>query len=401
MGLIVQKYGGTSVGTIDKMREIAKKVIEKYKQGNEMVVVVSAMGKTTDTLIGLAKEVSANPSKRELDMILSTGEQISISLLSMVFQEYGYESVALTGFQAGIKTEGVHTKNRIIDIDIENIKNHLSEGKIVVVAGFQGINENGDITTLGRGGSDTTAVALAAKLNCACEIYTDVEGIYGVDPRLYPGAKKLGAISYEEMMEMSSLGAGVMETRAVEIGCKYSIPIYVASSSENKKGTYIKEYDETMEGKVITGLSVNDDVLMVTINNILNKSKNISKIFEELAKEHINIDMISQTAPKNGYVNITFTTAKEDFNTIEEILNGFKKNFGDIEISTDSNITKVSVVGIGMNKHTGVAAKVFSVFSEHDIEFKQVTTSEISISLTIDSKDKQSAVEVLAKEFNL
>lgn len=401
MALIVQKYGGTSVGTIEKMRVIAKKVIEKYEQGNEMIVVVSAMGKTTDTLIGMAKEVSENPNKRELDMILSTGEQISIALLSMVFQEYGYDSIALTGFQAGIKTEGVHTKNRIIDIDIENLKRHLETGKIIVVAGFQGINENGDITTLGRGGSDTTAVALAAKLNCACEIYTDVEGIYSVDPRLYPSAKKLNAISYEEMMEMASLGAGVMEPRAVEIGCKYGIEIYVASSHENKIGTYIKEYDETMEGNVITGISVSDDVLMVTVNNVLYKSKDIAYIFEQLAKENINVDMISQTAPKNGYVNITFTSSKGDAFTINEILKKFSEDMEWIDASTDSNITKISVVGIGMNNYSGVAAKVFSIFSDNNIEFKQVTTSEISISLTIDSKDKQIAVSSLAKELDL
>lgn len=401
LALIVQKYGGTSVGTIDKMRIIAQKVIKKYKEGNEMVVVVSAMGKTTDTLIGMAREVSSNPSKREMDLILSTGEQISIALLSMVFQEYGYDSVALTGFQAGIKTEGIHTKNRIIDIDIENIKKHLDEGKIIVVAGFQGINENGDITTLGRGGSDTTAVALAAKLNCTCEIYTDVEGIYGVDPRLYPNAKKLDTISYEEMMEMASLGAGVMEPRAVEIGCKYGILIYVASSQADKKGTYIKEYDETMEGNVITGISVSDDILMVTINNVLFNSKNITHIFERLAKENINVDMISQTAPRDSFVNVTFTSSKDDVYTIQEILKDYSKEVEGIDVSTDSNITKISVVGIGMNSHSGVAAKVFSIFSNNDIEFKQITTSEISISLTIDTKDKQLAVNALAKEFNL
>lgn len=400
MTTIVQKYGGTSVGTIDKIKAVAKKVIAKKKDGNDMVVVVSAMGKTTDKLIEMAREISKNPNKREVDMLISTGEQVTIALLSMAFQEYGYDSVSLTGFQAGIKTEGDYTKNRIADIDIEIVKNHLNEGKIVVVAGFQGMNENGDITTLGRGGSDTTAVALAAKLNCVCEIYTDVDGIYGVDPRVWPNAKKLDNISYEEMMEMASLGAGVMETRAVEIGCKYKIPIYVASTHGDKKGTYIKEYDETMEEKIITGLSISDDVLMVTVNNVPYNSKNISIVFEKLAKHNVNIDMISQTAPFNGYVNVSFTASREDINAINEIEKELKREMG-IKLSKESNITKLSVVGIGMMKQSGVAAEIFSIFAENDIEFKQVTTSEISISYTLDSKDKQKAVTILANKLNL
>lgn len=401
MATIVQKYGGTSVGTIDKIKAVAKKVIDRKQKGDNVVVVVSAMGKSTDHLIDMAKQISENPNKREMDMLVSTGEQVSISLLSMAFHEFGFDSVSLTGFQAGIRTEGAHTKNRISDIDIENVKKHLNDGKIVVVAGFQGINENGDITTLGRGGSDTTAVALAAKLKCTCEIYTDVEGIYSVDPRVWPNAKKLDNISYEEMMEMASLGAGVMETRAVEIGCKYKIPIYVASSHGNTKGTYIKEYDETMEGKAITGLSISDDVLMVTVNNVLQNSKNIALVFERLAKYNVNVDMISQTAPFNGYVNVSFTTSKEDEKTIDQITKELKEVIEGIKVSKDSNITKVSVVGIGMMKQAGVAAEIFSIFSDNDIEFKQVTTSEISISYTIDAKDKQKAVTVLAKALNL
>lgn len=401
LATIVQKYGGTSVGTIDKIKAVAEKVIERKKEGNDIVVVVSAMGKTTDKLIDMAKQISDNPNKREMDMLISTGEQVTIALLSMAFQESGYDSVSLTGFQAGIKTGGVHTKNRIFDIEIQNVENHLKDGKIVVVAGFQGMNENGDITTLGRGGSDTTAVALAAKLNCTCEIYTDVDGIYGVDPRVWPNAKKLDYISYEEMMEMASLGAGVMETRAVEIGCKYKIPIYVASTHGNQKGTYIKEYDETMEEKVITGLSISDDVLMVTVNNVPYNAKNISIIFDKLAKHHVNIDMISQTAPFNGYINVSFTSSKEDVNTINEVEKELNAEIQGIKVSKESDITKLSVVGIGMMKQSGVAASIFTIFAENDIEFKQVTTSEISISYTLDSKDKQKAVTVLAEKLNL
>ncbi|WP_017416303.1 aspartate kinase [Clostridium tunisiense] len=401
MAIVVQKYGGTSVGTADRIKAVAERVIKRKKAGDEVVVVVSAMGKATDHLINMAKEISPNPNKRELDMLLATGEQVSIALLSMAFQQYGFDSISLTGLQAGIKTTGVHTKNIITDIDIDTVKNYLDAGKIVVVAGFQGVNENGDITTLGRGGSDTTAVALAAKLNCICEIYTDVDGICSVDPRVYPMAKKIHNISYEEMMEMASLGAGVMETRAVEIGCKYNIPIYVALSSEEKRGTYIKEYDETMEEKAITGLTINDDILMVTINNVLHKSKNVSIIFNKLANHHINIDMISQTAPLHDYVNVSFTANLEDEQAIDKVTTELMDEMPDIEIYKDSNVAKVSVVGIGMKKQSGVAGTVFNIFADNDIEFKQVTTSEISISYTIDSKDTHKAALVLAKGLNL
>ena len=401
MAAVVQKFGGTSVGTIDKIKAVAKKVIQRKEQGNDMVIVVSAMGKTTDSLIAMAKEISPNPNKRELDMLVSTGEQISIALLSMAFQEYGYDSISLTGFQAGIKTEGHHTKNTITDIDLKNVKRHLNDGKIVVVAGFQGINDKGDITTLGRGGSDTTAVALAAKLKCTCEIYTDVEGVYSVDPRVYPKAKKLDAISYEEMMEMASLGAGVMETRAVELGYKYNIPIYVAMTHGDKMGTMIKEYDETMEGKVITGLTINDDILMITVNNVEYTSKNIAAIFDKLAKHNVNIDMISQTAPFEGHVNVSFTCPKEDSYAIDEISKALQSEMPGIEVSKESEVTKLSVVGIGMMKQSGVAARVFNIFADNNIEFKQVTTSEISISYTINASDKQKAVDVMAKALDL
>jgi aspartate kinase len=295
----------------------------------------------------------------------------------------------------------LHTKNRITDIDLKNVEKHLSEGRIVVVAGFQGINENGDITTLGRGGSDTTAVALAAKLKCICEIYTDVEGIYSVDPRLCPSAKKLDAISYSEMMEMASLGAGVMETRAVELGYKFNIPIYVGMTHGDKKGTMIKEYDATMEGRVITGLTTNDDVLMITVNNVEYKSKNIAVIFDKVAKYNINIDMISQTAPFEGHVNVSFTCSTDDSYSMEMVAKELQVVMPNVEVSRESHITKLSVVGIGMMKQSGVAAKVFNIFADNNIEFKQVTTSEISISYTINSSDKQKAVNALAVALDL
>ncbi|MGF7056624.1 aspartate kinase [Brassicibacter mesophilus] len=401
MAIIVQKYGGSSVETIDKMKDIAKKVIDRKIEGNDMVIVISAMGKTTNNLIAMTKDISESPCKRELDMLLSTGEQVSISLLSMVFKEFGYDAISLTGLQAGIRTQGNHTKSRIEDIDIDIIKAHLNKDKIVIVAGFQGVNKDGDITTLGRGGSDTTAVALAAKLNCLCEIYTDVEGIYSVDPRLYKGAKKLQSISYEEMMEMSSLGAKVMETRSVEIGHKFNVPIYVALSNGKIQGTYIKELDENMEQRTVTGLTASDNVLMVTINNVPYNTQNISLIFEKLADEDINVDMISQTSPYDGYVNVSFTTAKDDENSINIIIAELKKEMSSIEVTKDSNISKISVIGTGMRHHSGVAAKVFNIFANNSIEFKQVTTSEISISYTISNLNKQKAINVLARELNL
>lgn len=401
MDIVVQKYGGTSVGSIDKIKAVAKRVIAEKDKGKNIVVVVSAMGKTTDHLVNLSREISKNPSKRDLDMLLSTGEQVSISLLSMAFQEYGYESISLTGFQAGIKTKGAYTKNKILDIDIRKIKEFLSKGKIVVVAGFQGINETGDITTLGRGGSDTTAVAIAAKLKCECSIYTDVEGIYSVDPRLYKDSKKLDYISYEEMMEMASLGAGVMETRAVELGCKYNVPIYVASSLQDKKGTYIKERDSRMEEKVITGLSVSNDVLMITVNNILFKSNNIANIFEKVAAENVNVDMISQTSPLNERVNLSFTTSKEDIYSIRNVMDEIKRQNSELEVMIEDDISKISLVGIGMMNQSGVTGRVFRALADNEIEFRQITTSEISISYTLNSEDKEKAVEVLAREFDL
>ena len=397
----MQKYGGTSVAKKKKKKNIAKKIVAEKEKGHDLVVVVSAMGKTTDDLIELSKKISTNPDKRDLDMLLSTGEQVSISLLSMALKEYGVDAICLTGFQAGIKTQGPHTKNKIIDIDIEKVKSYLKEGKVVVVAGFQGMNEKGDITTLGRGGSDTTAVALAAKLRGGCHIYTDVDGIYSVDPRLYKEAKKLDDISYEEMMEMASLGAGIMEPRAVEIGCKYQIPIYVASSQHDITGTTIRGVDHNMEENVITGLSISDDVLMVTISNLEFKVENIAIVFEKLAEANINVDMISQTAPINGIVNLSFTASTDDYDVIKEVMQQLKKQYQEIDIELEDDITKVSVIGVGMLNQSGVTGKIFRILANHHISFRQVTTSEISISYTINKKDKATTVAVLAGELGL
>lgn len=398
---VVQKYGGTSVGTIEKIKNIAEHLKKLKDIGTELVVVVSAMGKSTDALIKMAYEINERPCKRELDRLMSTGEQQTIALLTMALHNLGIDAISLTGLQAGITTEGLHTKSKIKKIDAERVVKNLENGKIVIVAGFQGYNEIGDVTTLGRGGSDTSAVALAASLGCHCEIYTDVDGIYTVDPREYSLAKKIDYISYEEMMEMSNLGAGVMEVRAVELGKKYNVPIYVARSLSNTKGTYIKERDEKMEDRVITGLSINENTMMAGIRNIPNNPQDIALIFEELGKEHVNVDMISQSLLGKEILDLSFTCPKTEEDLFDNAISSIKKRLPNINVSKKTELVKISLVGIGMMSHSGVAGIVFSIFAKENIRFYQVTTSEISISYTIDSENKEKAVNAIAKEFTL
>lgn len=398
---IVQKYGGTSVGTIEKIQNIARHLTKLKKAGNDLVVVVSAMGKMTDELIAKAKALNPNPNRRELDRLMSTGEQQSIALLTIALHAEGIDAISLTGLQAGIVTEGIHTKAKIKNIDANRIEEHLNEGKVVIVAGFQGYNKDGDVTTLGRGGSDTSAVALAAALKCRCEIYTDVDGIYSVDPRAYAPAKKLDNISYEEMMEMSNLGAGVMEVRAVELGKKYGVEIYVARSLGDVPGTFIKERDENMEAKVITGLSINDNILMVGIKNIPNNPQDVALIFEELGKAHVNVDMISQSLLGKEILDLSFTCPLTEEDLFDSAISLIKEKLTQIDVTKKSTLIKISLVGIGMMSHSGVAATVFQAFAKEDIRFYQVTTSEISISYTIDKENREKAVNALAKEFNL
>jgi len=398
---VVQKYGGTSVGTIEKIKKIAQNLVEQRNQEKELIIVVSAMGKTTNTLLAKAVSITSNPNKRELDRLLSVGEQETIALLTMALNELGAEAISLTGYQAGIETTGIHTKSKIKSIDSKKLENYLTEGKIVIVAGFQGINKAGDITTLGRGGSDTSAVALAASLKCECEIYTDVDGIYGVDPRVYSKAKKIDEISYEEMMEMSSLGAGIMEVRAVELGKKYSVPIYVGRTLSDKRGTRIVEKNLDMEEKLITGLGITDNIILATLKSLENTPENISIIFEALGNAGVNIDMISQTLVDNKELNLSFSCPYDEMNLLDEALDNIKKVLEEVKIEEHVHFTKISLVGIGMMSHPGVAGKVFKVFAREGIIFYQVTTSEISISYAIDPKDKDRAVQALAEEFNL
>lgn len=400
MAIVVQKYGGSSVGTIEKIKKVAQTVVKRKQAGDDVIVVVSAMGDTTDDLIGLANEVTSNPDKRELDALLSTGEMMSSALLAMAIKASDYDAISYTAYQIGIKTTGQHGKSLIDDINGENIKKSLSEGKIVIVAGFQGINEEGHITTLGRGGSDTTAVAIAVKLDGICEIYTDVDGIYSVDPRKYKDAKKLDEIDYEEMLELSSLGAQVMHSRSIELGQKYNIPIYVGLSNSDIKGTVIKGVNNmNMESKPVTGLATSDDDVAITIRDMESDINTVSSLFESVASKRINIDMISQTAPVNNRVNLSFTIPKVDLNECLEIIKPFYSS--ESQIAIDEDITKFSVVGIGMKTTSGVASKMFKLLSTNDIGVKMITTSEIRITCAIKQKDKIKAINVIASEFNL
>lgn len=399
--ITVLKYGGSSVGDYSKMRAIAEKIKKRKARGESLVLVLSAMGKTTNSLIEMAKEAAENPNQRELDVILATGEQVSIALLTMILNDKGLKAISLTGFQAGILTEGVHTKNLIKNVDHEKILSYLNSGYIVVVAGFQGINEKGDLTTLGRGGSDTTAVAIAAKLGAKCEIYTDVEGIYGVDPRLYGQARRMDTITYEEMIEMAALGAKVMEPRSVEIAKNYGIDLYVAEAHSEKVGTWILGGKPKVEQRSITGLSVSDQILMVNIQHLPDPTINIARIFNELSSESINVDMISQTQSDHGTAGIAFTVMKEDEKIVNVILNRFFKDQQEVKISKISERVKVSVVGSGMRTQHGVAARIFDLFAQNKILYQQVTTSEISISYTMDKEVMPLAVRLIAKTFDL
>ena len=399
--IIVHKYGGSSVSTTEKIINIAKYLGNVKDQGNDVVVVVSAMGKMTDELIKLANEITDRPNLREMDRLMSIGEQKTIALLSIALQNLGYNAISLTGEQAGIKTIGHHTKNRIDCINGEIIKSHLNQGKIVVVAGFQGVNEKGDVTTLGRGGSDTSAVALAASLKAKCEIYTDVDGIYSIDPRVYPEARKIPFISYDEMMELAFLGAGVMEPRAVELGNKYEVEIYVGKSLGEKNGTIITSKEKDMEKQLITGISINENTLMVNIEKIPTYAKNVYAIFEEAEKHGINIDMISQNDVSSEEGSFAFTCPKTDKESLEKMDMILEEQFPEISFIINPYVSKVSIVGVGLVSSIGVAARAFKVLAENNISFHQVSTSEISISMIIDEVMAKEVARLLAKEFNI
>ncbi|PEF38221.1 aspartate kinase [Bacillus sp. AFS094228] len=402
MALIVQKFGGTSVGSVEKIKNVANRVIEEAKKGNEVVVVVSAMGKTTDQLVSMARDISGSPSKREMDMLLTTGEQVTISLLTMALIEEGHEAISYTGWQAGMQTESVHGNARILNIDATRIQAQLQEKKIVVVAGFQGNDAKGEITTLGRGGSDTTAVAIAAALNAdRCDIYTDVTGVFTTDPRYIKGARKLQSISYDEMLELANLGAGVLHPRAVEYAKNYQIPLEVRSSMERESGTIIEEEATMEENLIVRGIAFEDSITRVTIYGLPQSLGALSTIFTTLAKNRINVDIIIQSMTAEDTTNLSFSTKSEDTEAALIVLENNKEQLGFDRVETESGLAKVSIVGSGMVSNPGVAAEMFEVMANTGIQVKMVSTSEIKVSTVVNEKEMVKAVESLHEAFKL
>lgn len=402
MGLIVQKFGGSSVASPEHIKRVARRVADTVEAGHSVAVVVSAMGDTTDDLIQLAQQVSSTRPAREMDMLLTTGEQISIALLAMALQEIGIESVSFTGGQAGIVTEPVHGKARIQSIDPSRLRNHMDAGKVAVVAGFQGVSPDGDITTLGRGGSDTTAVALAAALKAdLCEIYTDVEGVYSTDPRIVPNARKIPEISYDEMLELANLGAAVLHPRAVEYAKQYQVPLMVRSSFKPVEGTLVKEEATMEKGIIVSGIAYDLNVAKVALVGVPNRKDNLQLVFQTLAKESINVDIIVQSIVQNEVSDISFTVAREDLSQTMNVLIALQPRIGAQEIVSEEDLAKVSIVGAGMISNPGVAAQMFQVLSENGMLIKMVSTSEIKVSCVIDATDVQKAVRVLHTSFGL
>ena len=402
MGLIVQKYGGTSVGSAEKIQNVANRIIEEKLKGNDVIVVVSAMGKSTDHLVDLAKGISANPSKREMDMLLTTGEQITISLLAIALTEKGYPAVSFTGWQAGIKTEPVHGNARIIDVETNRVQGELDKGNIVVVAGFQGITEDGAISTLGRGGSDTTAVALAAALKAdKCEIYTDVTGVFTTDPRYVKEARKLLAVSYDEMLELAHLGAGVLHPRAVEFAKNYQIQLEVRSSIENEPGTIIEEEVKMEQNLVVRGVAFENNITRVTVLGLPDSLTGLSVIFAKLAKHQINVDIIIQSTTAEQLTNLSFSIKNEDLDETVNVLENSKEKLQYSQIETEKGLAKVSIVGSGMVSNPGVAAEMFAVLAENNISVKMVSTSEIKVSTVVEDEKMVQAVEALHDAFEL
>ncbi|MDQ0220130.1 aspartate kinase [Peribacillus cavernae] len=402
MGLIVQKFGGTSVGNVERINNVANRVIEEVEHGNQVVVVVSAMGKTTDKLVEMAKEISSTSSKREMDMLLATGEQVTIGLLSMALLQKGHEAISFTGWQAGVRTESVHGNARIMDIDTLKIKKQLEMGKIAVVAGFQGMTADGEITTLGRGGSDTTAVALAAALSAdRCDIYTDVTGVFTTDPRYIKGARKLKSVSYDEMLELANLGAGVLHPRAVEFAKNFQIPLEVRSSIEKETGTLIEEEATMEQSLIVRGIAFEDKITRVTIFGLPGTSGTLSGIFTLLAKNQINVDIIIQSITDEQTTNLSFSIKTDDLEETLDVLEHSKDKAGFDRVETESKLAKVSIVGSGMVSNPGVAAEMFEVLSDSGVQIKMVSTSEIKVSTVIIAEHMVEAVEALHVAFRL
>ncbi len=396
--LIVQKYGGTSVGNLERIEEVAKRVLETKKAGNELVVVVSAMSGVTNSLIEQAEFYSKNPNLQDMDLLLSSGERITSALLSIALNAKGCKAIAFSGRKAGIVTDSVFTKARIESIDTQMIKDELEDGKIVVVAGFQGVDSKGRVTTLGRGGSDLSAVALAGALNAdLCEIYTDVDGVYTTDPRIEPKAKKLDRISYDEMLELASLGAKVLQNRSVELAKKLGVKVVTRSSFNHNEGTIITK-EETMEQALVSGIALDKNQARVTLRKIKDKPGIAAEIFSALADANINVDMIIQNVGVDGTTNLGFTVPE---NELELAKSTMQKVLGDTTIESDKDVAKVSIVGVGMKSHSGVASKAFKALAKEGINIGMISTSEIKISMIVQEKYAELAVRVLHEAYNL
>ncbi len=402
MSLIVQKYGGTSVGSAELIGNVAGKVIAARKQGHDVVVVVSAMSGETDRLLKLAKELDPRPSERELDVLLATGEQVTIALLSIALENRGCAARSYTGAQVCIRTDSAHTKARIMDIDAERIFADLNAGRVVVVAGFQGVDEHGNITTLGRGGSDTTAVALAAALKAdECQIYTDVDGVYTTDPRIEPKARRLDRITFEEMLEMASLGAKVLQIRSVEFAGKYNVPLRVLSSFEEGAGTLITSEDPNMEQALISGVTANRDEAKLTVVGVPDQPGIAHRILGPIAEANIEVDMIVQNVGEHGLTDFTFTVHRNDYDKALNIVRKTAKEMGAREVQGDNRIVKVSIVGVGMRSHAGIASQMFQTLAAEGINIRMISTSEIKISVVVDEKYLELAVRALHSAFKL
>jgi len=401
-GLIVQKYGGSSVANVERIKNVAKRIAGYRKKGYDLVVVVSALGDTTDELIKLAAEINPQASEREMDMLLSTGEQVSVALLAMAIHKLGFEAISFTGAQVGIITDASHTRARIIKINADKIKEELQRGRIVIVAGFQGVTLNQDITTLGRGGSDLTAVALAKELSAKeCEIYTDVEGIYTTDPRIEPKASKIDEITYDEMLEMASLGAQVMQARSIEVAKKFNVPVYVRSSFSNKPGTMIIKEVKRMEDVVVSAVTLNRNEAKITICDVPDRPGIAAKLFKELASAGINVDMIVQNVSHLRQTDISFTITKSGALKATRLTRRVAGHIGAGEVLEDEDIARVSVVGVGMRSHPGVAAMMFDTLAKNKINIEMISTSDISISCIIKNKFAERAVKALHARFGL
>ena len=404
MTLIVEKFGGTSVGSVERINAVADHLIKKHQAGEKLVVVVSAMSGETNRLIGLANDITKKPSNREMDVLVSTGEQVTIALLSMALQERGNDARSYTGGQVTIKTDNVHSRARILDIDGAKILDDLNSGRIVVVAGFQGIDEAGNITTLGRGGSDTTAVAVAAAIKAnECRIYTDVDGIYTTDPRVVPDARRLETITAEEMLELASLGAKVLQTRSVEFAGKYKVPLRVLSSFKEGEGTLITYENEgsSVEAPLISGIAFQRDEAKLTIRGIPDHPGIAHKVLGPVSEAHINVDVIIQNASAQGLTDLTFTVARGDYERCLEILQDQVTALGARDVKGDNTIAKVSIVGVGMRSHTGVANTMFATLADNDINIQMISTSEIKISVILEEEKMEEAVKVLHSAFEL